>query len=110
MKSHILIATVVLSTSGAAAFAGSIDDRRDNQLRQIEAGRESGSITWREGRKLRRDQAAIAQAEYSMKADGHLSRSERRELREMQNDAQDRIAHEKHDGWRRAWWLPRFGY
>lgn len=110
MKSPVMIATIILTASSAAAFAGSIDVRRDSQLDQIEAGRESGSITWREGRKLRREQAEIARAEYAMKADGRLSREERRELRDMQNTAEDRIVREKHDGWRRPWWMPRFGH
>lgn len=109
MMSRMAIASALLVASTVAAFAGGIDYRRDSQLSQIEAGRETGAITWREGRKLRREQAAIARAEYNMKSDGYLSRSERRELREMQDDAQVRIAHEKHDGWRRPWWLPRFG-
>lgn len=109
MTSRIAIATAVLVASAAAASAGSADYRRHNQLNQIEAGRDTGAITWREGRKLRREQAAIARAEYNMKSDGYLSRSERRELREMQNDAAEHIAHQKHDGWRRPWWLPRFG-
>ena len=110
MTSRILIATVILTATAAAAAAGGLDDRRDAQLRQIEAGRQTGAITWREGRRLRKEQAAIARAEYEMTSDGHLSRSERRELRDMQSDAQERIAHQRHDGWRRPWWLPRFGY
>lgn len=110
MKSLPVIATLILAASSATALAGAIDARRDHQLRQIEDGRRSGSITWREGIKLRRDQARIARLEQDMRSDGRLSRDERRTLRDLQNEAQDHIAHEKHDGWRRAWWLPRFGY
>lgn len=109
MKSPIALAAAIVAISATGAFADRIDARRSNQLNQIEAGRASGSITWREGRKLRREQAQIARAESGMKSDGTLSRSERRELRDMQDGAQAHIAHEKHDGWHRLWWLPRFG-
>lgn len=108
--SAVTLTLLALTASATAASADRINDRRDSQLRQIEAGRESGTLTWREGRKLRREQAAIARAEYGMKADGHLSHYEREILRDMQHDAQARIVHEKHDGWRRPWWLRRFGY
>lgn len=110
MKSLSAVTLTILALTATAASADRIDNRRDYQLRQIEAGRDSGALTWREGRKLRRQQAAIARTEYHMRADGHLSRSERETLRDMQHDAHERIAHEKHDGWRRPWWLRRFGY
>jgi len=106
----VTLTLLALTAAATAASAGRISDHRDSQLRQIEAGRESGMLTWREGRKLRREQAAIARAEYGMRSDGHLSRREREILRVMQDDAQARIVHEKHDGWRRPWWLRRFGY
>lgn len=101
---------LALTATATAASADRLNDRRDDQLRQIEIGRETGAITWREGRRLRKEQAAIARAEYDMRADGHLSREERYELREMQSEAGANIAHQRSDGWRRPWWLPRFGY
>ena len=110
MKALSAVTLTILALSATGASADRIDHRRGYQLNQIEAGRESGTLTWREGRKLRREQAAIARAEYDMKSDGQLSRHERHMLRNMQQNAQERIIHEKHDGWRRPWWLRRFGY
>lgn len=85
MKSLSAVTLTILALTATAASADRIDARRDYQLRQIEAGRDSGALTWREGRKLRRQQAAIARTEYQMRADGHLSRSERETLRDMQH-------------------------
>lgn len=107
MKSLTALTLTVLALTATTVSAHSINERRDHQLRQIEAGRESGALTWREGRKLRRQQATIARAEHHMRSDGHLSRTERRVLSDMQHDAQVRIVHEKHDGWRRPRWLRR---
>jgi len=108
MKSIILTATLLAATS-TAAFAYSPDARMRAQQDRIESGRESGEITWREGVKLRRQQAEIMRTEANMRADGHLSRGERRTLRHMQDDASRNIAVKAHNGWHRIWWLPRFG-
>lgn len=110
MKSLTAVTLTLLALTATAASADRLHERRDYQLRQIEAGRDSGALTWREGRKLRRQQVTIARTEHHMRSDGHLSRHERETLRDMQHDAHARIVHEKHDGWRRPWWLRRFGY
>ncbi|MEQ1719411.1 MAG: hypothetical protein ABL907_26040 [Hyphomicrobium sp.] len=110
MKSAVMIATAVLAASSVSALANSNDYRQREQNAQIESGREGGSITWREGLKLRRQQDEIARIEANMKADGHLTRDEKRTLHTLQDNAQDRIARESSDGWRRPWWLRRFGY
>jgi hypothetical protein len=110
MKSIALIATTILATSSAAALANSNDYRQREQDNWIESGRNSGSITWREGLKLRRQQAEIARIEANMKADGRLTRDEKRTLHALQDQAQNDIARESSDGRRRPWWLKRFGY
>jgi hypothetical protein len=73
------------------------------------AGPRDGQYPWTEGLKLRAEQNRIAKVEANYKADGYLSTSERRKLRAMQVNASEHIADEKSDGWRRAWWMPRFG-
>ena len=105
----LLIATSLLVASTAVASAASVDAVESRQAKRIEYGRESGKITWTEGLKLRAEQNKIARTEAEFYSDGYLSASERRTLRVMQGDASEHIAQEKHDGWRRAWWLPRFG-
>ena len=66
MKSAALIATLVLAASSGAALAHSNDVRQREQNAWIESGRNNGTITWREGKKLRREQAAIGRIEADM--------------------------------------------
>lgn len=109
MKNVFLAAISALALSSSFAAAHSIDQRRFNQAREIEQGREDGSITWREGHALRREQANIGRAEAAFRSDGRLTWAERQELRRLQSNADRHIAHEENDGWHRPWWLPRFG-
>ena len=109
MKSHVAISFVMLAATSGAALAHSNSARLSEQRDWIEEGRRDGSITWREGLKLRREQAAIARAKADLEADGRLSRSDRRYLYRLQDRAENDIAKESSDGWRRPWWLPRIG-
>jgi Spy/CpxP family protein refolding chaperone len=109
MKTIAAIALAALAATSTVAIAHSNDAREAEQNDWIEAGRQAGTITWREGIKLRREQREISRIEDHMKSDGRLSRDERRTLHKLQDEAQNRIVHESSDGWKRAWWLPRFG-
>jgi hypothetical protein len=101
---------MLMLAAPAIASANSIDDRQDRQANRIEHGRETGQITWTEGLKLRAEQNRIKRTEANLKSDdGYLSRSDRAKLNKMQNAASSHIASEAHDGWHRAWWLPRVG-
>jgi hypothetical protein len=99
----------LLTLAPITAMANSIDDRQANQASRIERGRETGSITWTEGIKLRAEQRKIKRTEARLESDGYLSKSDRRTLTKMQSKASEDIYAEKHDGWRRASWLPRVG-
>jgi hypothetical protein len=109
MKKVFLIAASALVASTAVASAASIDGTQYKQTKRIEQGRETGKITWTEGLKLRAEQKKISRKEVEFRSDGYLSKSEYRKLQLMQKDASKNIAKEKHDGWKRAWWLPRVG-
>jgi hypothetical protein len=109
MKKVLLIATTLLVATSAVASAASIDTVQSRQSKRIEDGRQTGKITWTEGLKLRAELNRIANKEASLRADGYLSKSDRRKLRVMQEAASKHIAQEKHDGWRRVRWLPRVG-
>jgi hypothetical protein len=100
-------AFVVAGTAGASAH--SIEQRQINQRLAIEHGRQTGSITWLEGRRLRAQQLRIMRMEKILKADGHLSPSDRRILSKMQDEARYNIVAEKTDGRRRLGFLPRIG-
>ena len=110
MNKVALIAAGILAASSASAFAHSNDARQSEQWNKIEQGRNDGSITWREGIKLRRQQAEFARIEAEMKADGRLSRTEKRSLHRIQDQTQHSIVREANDGWQRPWWLRRFGF
>jgi hypothetical protein len=109
MNRVAVIAISLLVAGTAAASAASVNQRQEYQADRIEQGRESGKITWTEGLKLRAEQRRIARTEAEFRSDGYLNKSERRVLKDMQDDASEHISSEKHDDWRRAWWLPRFG-
>ncbi|MGQ0674276.1 MAG: hypothetical protein ACT4N2_15555, partial [Hyphomicrobium sp.] len=98
----LLAGSLVLGSS-LTALANSTDVRMDEQRDVIELGRRDGSITWREGIKLRKEQAAIAQRRAELLADGRLSKKERRELNARQDEAEAHIDGELSDGWRRLW-------
>ena len=68
-----------------------IDRRINRQHRRIRNGRIDGDLTFREYRKLRRGLNRIRRARHYAKADGHVSRYERRELRDMLSDHSERI-------------------
>lgn len=105
---RIATLTAIIVIAGTlTGHAHSNEARLEEQAAEIEAGRQNGTITWREGRALRKEQAAIARAKETLEADGQLSRSEKRVLFKMQNEADEHIAAEATDGWHRAWWLPR---
>ena len=101
------IALAALIAVPAIASAHTIEDRKAIQAYKIEQGRKDGSITWREGIKLRGEQRKIERTETQMKDKGYLTKRDRRELSQMQNKAAKHIYAEKHDRWHRAWFLPR---
>ena len=110
MKSAALIGILVLTATSVTALAHSNSARFEEQQDWIEQGRRDGTITWREGLKLRAEQARIARNKSALESDGRLSRSDRRELYRMQDRAEAHIVRESSDRWRRPWWLPRFGW
>jgi hypothetical protein len=108
--SHPLVLAAALLVLGSTlASAHTIEQRQTEQRYQIETGREKGSITWLEGRRLRAEQQKIMRVENSLKADGALSARDRRILRTLQNDAEAHIVAEKTDNRRRWRFLPRIG-
>ncbi len=105
----IAASLLIATTATASAHSSSIDSRQAWQAKRIESGRQSGSITWFEGLKLRAEQKRISRREAKFRADGRLSYLERMKLQRLQHRAKRNITNKKYDGWRRVWWLPRFG-
>jgi hypothetical protein len=100
MKKGYIAAVVVgslLALSPAAANAGWIGERQERQRARIGAGTDSGALTSRESRTLRREQRAIDRGRYQALSDGYMSRHEARRLARAQNRAGDRIFCLKHN-------------
>jgi hypothetical protein len=67
------------------------------QHRRIVQGVRSGELTQREARRLQGEQRMIRRQERAYLADGHLSRSERRDLYGDLRDANRHIYNQTHD-------------
>lgn len=109
MKTISILAAALIASTSATAFAHGNEARQEEQRDVIEQGRIDGSITWREGLKLRKQQAKIAHRRHELLSDGYLSRKDRRELHKLLDKAETAIVNEQNDSWRRLWWLPRVG-
>jgi Spy/CpxP family protein refolding chaperone len=106
----IVGAAAILVGLVSAASANGVEDRQTYQFGRIEEGRQEGSITWREGIKLRQEQQRIKNMEtYLEDRHGRLSKSNRRYLNQLQNEASENIEDKKDNGQYRPSWLPRVG-
>jgi hypothetical protein len=110
MLKVITIAAATIVAGSAAALAHDtrpIDRTQDRQAERIEQGRYSGELTRREYVRLKAEQARIAELERRAKADGIVTGSEYRAIREAQREASRHIYDETHDNQRSFWrrWL-----
>ncbi len=102
MIGRAFIAVMLATTFAAPVFAGPDDtpraDRRERkQQMRIQEGIKSGELTPREAAKLEAEQARIRATERAMKADGVVTRQERKELQRDLDRSSRHIAQEKHD-------------
>jgi hypothetical protein len=110
MLKTIVSAAGILVAVTATASANGVEDRQLHQYGRIEEGRQDGSITWREGLKLRSEQQRIKRIEeYLEDRRGRLSKSSQRYLNHLQNEASEDIEAAKDNGHYRPSWLPRVG-
>lgn len=104
-----LLLSVALSGSAQAHKPVHYEAEIRGLMATIEDGRKAGTITFFEGRKLRRQvRDAYVLVERSFE-DNRLSRSEHKLLRDAFDAVEDKIDREAKDGWRRARFLPRVG-
>jgi hypothetical protein len=97
-----VVVTITACLTAGAVHAGSIEDpgilkREQNQQQRIQQGVKSGELTPREAGRMESQQARIIQNEERMKADGKLSRSERKKLTHEQNRASRNVYRKKHN-------------
>jgi hypothetical protein len=74
-----------------------VDTREANPEKRIEQGVASGQLTARETLRVEREQKHIVKAEANAKADGTVTKAERKRLHHMQKAASKDIAKQKHD-------------
>jgi len=86
---------------GHGRSAGGVDRQQDRQQAQIRQGVRNGSLTQHEARRLYGEQREIAALERTYRADGVLTRDERRDLRGELQDANRHIYNQSHDDDRR---------
>ena len=106
MKIQTLVAALILGM-GTSAFAQTpaapepttpkVDQRQINQQKRIDQGVASGALTSKEAANLDKRQDKIAADEAAAKADGKVTRAERRKLQREENRSSAAIKRQKHD-------------
>lgn len=102
MKAQHLVAALLASAFIVPAFAQStntprIDQRQVNQQNRIDQGVQSGALTAQETNNLDKREAKIASNEAAAKADGTVTRAERRQLTREENRTSRAIYRKKHN-------------
>lgn len=102
MKRHELFTALILSAFTVPALAQNastpnIDQRQENQQKRIEKGVQSGALTAKETQRLETSEAKLATDQQAAKADGTVTRAERRKLRHEENKSSRAIYRKKHN-------------
>ena len=101
--SVILITVFALGLSIAASAQNTprVDRREHRQRSRIRHGVRSGELNRREAHRLRRQQAVTRAEEAKAKADGKVTKRERRHLNRRENRTSRHIYRQKHDAQKR---------
>ena len=102
MKLHTLLAAVLVTAFAVPVFANNtntpkIDKRQANQQKRIDNGVKSGELTAQETKNLEKREAKIEADKQAAKADGTVTRAERRKLQHEENGASRAIYRKKHN-------------
>lgn len=102
MKRTTLLAAILFAAFTVPALAhtgtANIDQRQANQQARISQGVNSGALTRREAQNLRNREARIEADKRAARADGRVTRAERRHLQRELNRTSRVIARKKHNG------------
>ncbi|MDP1637368.1 MAG: hypothetical protein Q8K74_09465 [Candidatus Nitrotoga sp.] len=92
--------TAITLAFAASSYADTliIDNREARQEQRIDQGIRSGALTLKEEAKLDAGQAKIERMEDKAKADGTVTKHERRRINREQNEQNKRIHDMKHNG------------
>lgn len=93
-------ASTLLACHALAATAQTpvINARQHNERARIRQGVRSGELTHREAARMRGREAGITAEKRAARADGIVTRGERRDIRRTENSASRAIYRQKHDG------------
>lgn len=101
----ITLRTLLAAAGLAVAFSASaqtatpnIDQRQTNQQARIEQGKATGTLSKREAARMEAGQAKVEGMKEVAKADGKVTRAERKAIQKEQNKQSRRIHRQKHDG------------
>lgn len=103
---NLLLASLVILAGQAYAETGAqlplphdpgINKRQHNQQHRVKQGVRSGQLTKEERIALRNQKMVIRQEERAYKADGQLSKDERKDLHQDMNNLSKDINQQKHD-------------
>jgi hypothetical protein len=92
-----LIAAAAAVPAHAQTDTPGIDARQERQQQRIDQGVASGELNQREANRLERQQNRIQGMEDRAKADGVVTKGERRAIHNAQDRASRNIARQKHD-------------
>jgi hypothetical protein len=105
-KLPLFTLTALFLASGAASSAEQgghrprdpgVNARQHHQQHRVNEGIRSGELTGREARGLRQERNEIRREERAYKADGVLTREERKDLHQDLNEHSQDIYQQKHD-------------
>ena len=93
----IVLVSITSFAQSAAPATAKVDAREVKQDARIQQGVASGQLNAKETYRLEKQQANINRVEAKAKADGTVTKGERKHLNHMQNKASKDIHHQKHD-------------
>jgi len=100
MKTKALVTALALTMAGLAmaqTATPNLDKREANQQQRIDQGVASGQLNAKETNRLQKREAKLAADEAAAKADGTVTRAERRKLQREANRDSRAIRKQKHD-------------
>ena len=99
IRALVAIAACVTAFSATAQTQTNVaDQRQQNQANRIAKGQATGQVSNQEAARLNAGQAKVDGMKQGAKADGKVTRAERKAINKEQNKQSRRIARQKHDG------------
>lgn len=97
MKTTFLAATIILSAFFMTAGAQTSTKKSGHQHQRIAQGVRNGELTKAETVNLAKDQREIRREKKAARADGNITRSERKDIKQDQRQASRKIYRKKHN-------------